>query len=350
MLVHFSRRLFENPFVVLTLFPGLLLLVGCGRETPPREVVVYTALDQEFSRPIFDAFTRETNIVVRAKYDTESTKTVGLANAILAEESQPRCDVFWNNEVLHTLRLQQAGVLRPVAPAAAADYPPEAKSPDNLWHGFAARARVLLVNDNLVKQARRPQSIKDIVDPQWYDRVGVAKPLFGTTATHAACLFVAWGEEEATTFFQGVKRNARIMAGNRQVARAVASGELMFGLTDTDDAMLEVESGRPVSIVYPDQGDEAMGVLFIPNTLALIRGGPNPQPAEALIEFLLSPRVEGRLVMGPSAQAPLNRRTTAQARIETPSTIKPMKVDFAQAAAAWPEVSEMLLAEFTAAE
>ncbi|MEX0613127.1 MAG: iron transporter, partial [Pirellulales bacterium] len=72
--------------------------VGCGKDDP-LEVVVYTALDQDFSEPIFDDFARETGIVVRPKFDTESTKTVGLAQAILAERERPRCDVFWNNEI-----------------------------------------------------------------------------------------------------------------------------------------------------------------------------------------------------------------------------------------------------------
>ena len=80
------------------------LLVFTGRE-----VVVYTALDSEFSQPIFDDFTAATGIAVRPKFDTESTKTVGLTEAILAERNRPRCDVFWNNEILNTLRLQRQG-------------------------------------------------------------------------------------------------------------------------------------------------------------------------------------------------------------------------------------------------
>ena len=74
-------------------------LAGCLRPNP-NEVVVYTALDREFSEPIFAEFTKETGIRVLAKYDAESTKTVGLTNAIIAEAARPRCDVFWNNEII----------------------------------------------------------------------------------------------------------------------------------------------------------------------------------------------------------------------------------------------------------
>lgn len=345
--VSFSLGLRFSMVVVAML---ALQMGGCGSSDPKTpEVVVYAALDEEFSRPIFAAFTRQTGIEVKAKYDTESTKTVNLANAIIAERDRPRCDLFWNNEALHTIRLQQLGLLASRRLDSDADFPPDSQDPDGAWRGFAARARVLLVNTNLVKEARRPKSIKDIVDPLWYDRVGIAKPLFGTTATHAACLFVAWGEGDAKDFFEGVKRNARIMSGNRQVARAVASGELMFGLTDTDDAMLEVEAGQPVAIVYPDQGPDDLGALFIPNTLALLANSPNPEPARRLLEYLLSPEVEGRLVMGPSAQIPLNRNTAERPRVEGPGDVKAMEVDFAKAAEVWQTTSAFLHEVFTAA-
>ena len=285
----------------------LISVIGCGGETKPPEVVVYTALDQEFSEPIFDGFTKETGIVVRSKFDTESTKTVGLAQAIIAERERPRCDLFWNNEILNTLRLERQGLLRPYQSPQASAYPASARSPDGMWYGFAARARILIVNTNQVAEERRPKSIRDLTDPQWYERCGIAKPLFGTTATHAVCLFAAWGDEEAKEFFDGVKRNARIMSGNKQVAEAVAAGTLAFGLTDTDDALVELERGMPVTIIYPDQADEQVGTLFIPNTLALIKDSPHPQEAEKLLDYLLSGDVERQLADGPSGQIPLAR-------------------------------------------
>ena len=323
-------------------------LAGCREEVPP-EVVVYTALDQEFSQPILDGFTAATGIVVRSKYDTESTKTVGLAQAILAERERPRCDLFWNNEILNTLRLEREGLLRPYASPIAEGFPASVRSPQNTWYGIAARARVLIVNTNQVAEARRPKSIRDLLDPQWYDRVAIAKPLFGTTATHATCLFTAWGDDRAQEFFRAVKRNATIMAGNKQVARAVANGQLAFGLTDTDDALIEVAAGMPVTIIYPDQGEGELGTLFIPNTLALVAKSPNAEAAEQLVDYLLSADVERRLADGPSAQIPLRTGVPASDRVMTPQQVRAMEVDWAAAADRWETVAQFLQAEFAAA-
>ncbi len=337
-------------FYVLLTFPIIPGLAGCHKEQSPEVVVVYTALDQEFSQPIFDDFASKTGIVVKAKYDAESTKTVGLTQAILAERERPRCDLFWNNEIINTHRLESAGLLRPFVSPAAAPYPAAARSPKGLWYGFAARARVLIVNTNKVAEERWPKSIRDLLDPQWGERCGIAKPLFGTTATQAACLFAAWGDEEAKDFFRGVKRNARIMSGNRQVAEAVGGNSLAFGLTDTDDAINEVEKGMPVVIIYPDQRPDEIGTLFIPNTLSLIKDSPHPKEAEKLLDYLLSAEVERKLAVGPSAQIPLQSGVPASERVKTPAQVKAMEVDWSAAAAKWDEVSHFLQTEFTGAD
>jgi iron(III) transport system substrate-binding protein len=327
----------------------LLASAGCRRASGP-EVVVYTALDSEFSQPILRAFEKETKIAALPKFDIESTKTVGLTEAIIAESKRPRCDVFWNNEILHTLRLEQLGLLEPYEPPNATDFPAMYRSPAGLWHGFAARARILIVNTSRVKEDDRPTSIKDLIDPQWRGQVGIAKPLFGTTATHAACLFATWGDEPAKQFFDALADNAQIMAGNKHVAEAVAAGQLAFGLTDTDDAMVEIEKGMPVEIIYPDQQADGLGTLFIPNTVAILKGAPHPVEARRLVEYVLSPAVEDALAHGPSAQIPLNSKVRTKPRVETPQTVRTMQVDFNKAGRLWPEVTKYLRDKFTGAK
>ncbi len=339
----------------IVLFGSVLMIVGIliapfFSTLGPQSVVVYTALDQEFSRPVFEEFTRQTGITVLAKYDTESTKTVGLTQALFAERERPRCDMFWNNEIVNTLRLDQADMLTNFESAVANNYPQQYRSPLGHWYGFAARARVLIVNTDLVSATNEPDSILDLTDARWKDRVAIAKPLAGTTASHAACLFAVWGDAQAQAFFRAVKANVRIMSGNKQVALAVARGELAFGLTDTDDAIIELEKGWPVKIVYPDQGQGQLGTLFIPNTVALIQGSPNPQPARKLAEFLLSSQVESMLAAGPSAQIPLNPAVETSSRVESPTTVRAMTVDFEVAAKQWGKVAKYLQKEFATAE
>ena len=313
---------------------GLALVPGHGcRKAEYPVVVVYTALDRAFSEPILNEFENRTGIKVLAKYDTEATKTVGLVNAVRAEKDRPRCDVFWNNEIVNTIRLKDEGLLQQYRPKAAEAFPSVFKDPDGYWSGFAARARVLLVNTDIVKSGEEPDSVYSLADPKWKGKTGIAKPLLGTTATHASCLFVKLGEEKARAFFQSLKDNdVQIQSGNKSAALNVSAGRLAFGLTDTDDAIIEVEDGQPVKIVYPDSGVDRLGVLFIPNTLSLVRNAPNPEAGKKLIEYLLSPEVEAALARATSAQIPLNPAVKAKVRVKTPAEVNAMQVDFTQAA------------------
>ena len=310
-------------FVRLPIRPALLLtttltLAGCGGGGP--RVVVYTSLDREFSKPVLDAYQAGSKVHVEALYDVESTKTVGLTQRIIAESGRdPQCDLFWNNEILQTLRLKRKGLLQPFHPPHASEYPEVFRARDGTWYGFAARARILIVNTGVVAESDRPTGIRDLIDPRWKGKIGLAKPLFGTTATHAACLFATWGDDRAKAFFGALKANdARTLSGNKQVAVAVGKGELAFGLTDTDDAMEEVAAGNPVVIVYPDREPGGLGTLFIPNTLSIPKGALRPRAAEVLADHLLSHEVEDALAEGPSAQIPLNRRTRGEGQGRDP--------------------------------
>ena len=68
-------------FCVLACLP--LLPSGCGGPEPP-VVVVYTSQDEVFAEPTSGEFQSRTGIRVRPVYDSESVKTVGLVNRLLA--------------------------------------------------------------------------------------------------------------------------------------------------------------------------------------------------------------------------------------------------------------------------
>jgi iron(III) transport system substrate-binding protein len=335
----------------LAVLAGAVLPCGCERqgEAEKATVVVYTALDRQFSEPILAEFTAKTGIKVDAVYDTEATKTVGLVNRIRAEAGRPRCDVFWNNEILNTLRLKEEGLLQPCQPEQARHYAAEYRDPEGYWYGFAARARVIIVNTDLVVPADRPSMITDLANPRWCGQVGIAKPLFGTTASHVACLFATMGDKGAKALLSTLRANdVQVVAGNKTCAEMVAAGRLAFGLTDTDDAIIELDAGRPVAMVYPDAGKGQMGTLLLPNTLALVKGCRNPQGGARLIDYLLSPEVEDGLAVGPSAQIPLHAESKAHSRAGRLSDIRPMRVDFAAAAQAFERAAKYIEKEFLA--
>lgn len=315
----------------------LVLVSGCVPRSE-RDVVVYSALDEDFAFPILNAFERSVDhdIGVVGKFDVESTKTVGLVSQIMAEAQQPRCDVFWNNEIMHTVRLQKQGLLAPHRWQVPNDWPAEMIASDGTWCGFAARARVLLVNtEKLPDQADWPSSVSELLDPKWDDNCAMARPLFGTTATHWAVLRETLGRDQAISQLESIADNALILSGNKQVAQAVSAGRVAWGLTDTDDAFIEKELGYAVDIVFPDQQPSQPGTLRIPNTLAILKNAPHPVAAGRLVDYLVTPQTEDRLAMGRSSQLPISRESKFPPPVMPDHPVRWMQVDFEAAADGW---------------
>jgi len=306
-----------------------ILLSACNNISErPQVVVVYTSVDQPFSEPILKAFQEQSGINVQAIYDVEAAKTSGLVNRLLAEKDRPKADVFWNSEIIQTIRLQEADVLQPYISSEARDIPEVFRHPAGYWSGNAVRARVILVNTDLVEDVEEIDSMEDLIDPRWSgEMIGIAYPLFGTTATHAAALYAELGREDARAYFEElVDHGVQVVDGNSVVRDMVANGSLAFGFTDTDDACGALIKGAPVAIIFPDQND--LGTLVIPSTVALIHGAPNPDQGKALIDFLLSTETEQDLIDSDFSHIPLHADIRVSSSCISDLEIHAMDVDF----------------------
>jgi iron(III) transport system substrate-binding protein len=71
-----------------------------------------------------------------------------------------------------------------------------------------------------------------------------------------------------------------------------------------------------------------MGTLLIPNTVALVKGGPHPEAAKRLIDYLLSREVEAKLAFCPSVQMPLRKGVPTPDNVVTIDQTAHMEVDY----------------------
>jgi iron(III) transport system substrate-binding protein len=313
---------------ILLIAVVLALAPACKRAA--REVVVYTSVDQVFSEPLFKEFERQSGVAVRAVFDTEETKSTGVLNRLIAEAQHPQADVFWANDPVRPFLLVKRGLAEPYISPSAAGIPAAFKAADGTWTDFAARARLFLVNKKRVSAGEMPRSVRDLADPRWKEQTAIANPLFGTTTMHVAALFTTWGEDQARAFLSSLKaNNVRIVSSNGEVKRLVTTGEVAFGLADTDDGFEALKEGAPVYVVYPDQ--EGMGTLVMPTSTVLIKGGPHPEMGRKLVDYLLTPDVERRMADS-AAHMPLRPDVPVPQGVKRVSDIKAMQVDYARVA------------------
>jgi iron(III) transport system substrate-binding protein len=264
--------------------------------------VIYCAHDAVYAEKILRDFEKRTGILLAIRFDTEATKSLGLTELLIREKDAPRCDVFWNNELLGMLDLQQRGLLQPYKGPGYARIPAAFKAADGSWAGFAARLRLVIYNT--AKIGSTPPNLTALLPGSDLTRVAIAKPLYGTTLTHYTLLWHLWGADKLKTWHSdwrvsGVKE----LNGNAAVKDAVADGVCYAGFTDTDDYFEAKDERFPVAMI-PVRLDDGK-TICIPNTVAIIQGARHTRAAQKLVDFLLSEETELALANSKSRQVPL---------------------------------------------
>ena len=264
-------------FPIMALIAAVLFpLLQHGPRRNGTTVVVYCAQDRTYAEPVFKGFEKNTGIKVRAVYDNEAVKTVGLANRLLAESSHPQCDVFWGNEEMRTRQLAAKNLF----------------TETNAWISFGYRSRRIVFNTNKFSAASAPHSLHELTNENWRGKIALAYPQFGTTATYFHALRQLWGEDKWVAWCRALAANKPFLVdGNSAVVKFVGRGEALAGLTDSDDIAAARREGLPVEAL--PISDET---LLIPNTVALIRNAPRPDAGQQLFEYLRTREVIERLI------------------------------------------------------
>lgn len=295
-----QRRLLVIAALMVVLSVAIPLFRGTAGDR--RTVVVYCAHDAMFADDIIRRFEKTSGIRVDVRYDEETNKSLGLTNLLIAERDAPRCDVFWNNQTLGTVRLKTLGLLSPLSEAAVRRIPEGFRDPDHHWCGFAARLRVYVINTDRMKA--NPEKIEAALQGESLRNAAIAVPLFGTTFTHYAVIAGESGLEGLRVWHQSLRdRGIHEVRGNGAVKDLVAEGACDFGFTDTDDVFVALDSGKPVAML-PVRLPSGQ-TICIPNTVAVIRDCQHPREAEEFAAFLLSEEVEIALANSASRQIPL---------------------------------------------
>jgi len=290
------------------LFVFLLII----RQETAGPLVVYCAHDAQYAGEILKEFEQRSGIPVAVRYDTAPPQ---LTELIIREKDAPRGDVFWNNEPLGMLDLQERRLLQPYRGPGHARIPAAYKAADGSWTGFAARARVIIANT--AKIGTTPPNLDSLLPGSDRSQIAIAQPLSGTTLTHYTVLWQLWGGERVKVWHREWREGGiRECHGNAAVKDLVAGGACVAGFTDTGEFFAAKDAGQPVAM-HPVRAEGAQTIV-IPNTVAILRGARREFEAQKLVDFLLSEETEIALARSKARQIPLGevpeRRLPAEVR------------------------------------
>ncbi len=281
--------LVRTPVRVITLLVlvGDAALAGCGSDDGAAgggTVTIYSGRTQNLIEPILDRFAEETGITVEVRYGD----TADLALLIGEEGDQSPADVFLSQSPGAVGYLDQQGLLGPL-PDDVLDRVAEGfHAEDGNWVGFSGRKRVLVYNPEIIDPAELPDTVLDLVQPEWKGRIGVA-PSNASFQDFVSAMRIKLGDDATAAWLRGHRRQRRLHV-RRTTTRswrpsAAARSTSASSTTTTCTRRWPRIPSSPASTTTSRIDD--IGSLVIVTGAAMIESTDSEDEAVELIRFLL---------------------------------------------------------------
>jgi iron(III) transport system substrate-binding protein len=266
---------------VLAAVPAVLA-AGCGGDRDA--LTIYSGRGENLVGPLLEQFADETGIAIDVRYGDSAD----LALLIGEEGDRSPADVFLSQSPGTVGYLAERGLLAELDPELRRRVDAVFESERGLWIGLTARRRVLVYNEEIVSEDELPDSVFDVVEPQYRGRVGVA-PENASFQDFVSAMRQVEGDERTEEWLRRLADNdAPTYANNNAIVEAVGRGEIPMGLVNHyyNYRFLEEDPGLPSrNYVFPD-GD--LGSMLLASTVSELAASDRRDEAERFIEFLLS--------------------------------------------------------------
>ena len=207
---------------------GIFTLGACASPSPTdsaESITIYSGRSEELIADLLTTFTEETGIEVEVRYGDSAE----LAAQILEEGQNIRADVYFGQDAGALGALAKEGVTKTLPSDITDLVATEYKSVNGQWVGVSGRGRVFVYDPDKVSQA--PGSYKDLMDPSWKGRIGIA-PTNASFQTFITAIRVLEGEQAAIDFLNAMKQNGVLFEKNSIIMQAVQDGVVDAGLVN----------------------------------------------------------------------------------------------------------------------
>ena len=246
----------------------LLALTGCAGRNLGRPadlktdeaLVIYCPHPLDFINPVVSEFEERTGISVQVQ-----TGGTGELLEMVAEQKQPRCDIFWGGSLSTTIERRE--LFAPYISENESVVRPEFCNVEGNMTRFTDVPSVLMVNTNLIGGI----SIKgygDLLQPELKGRIAMANgdPEMGWDYVRAFC----------------ENLDGNLLESSSAVYKGVAEGRYTVGLTFEEGAAHYVAGeNSAVKLVYMEEG-----VISKPDVVCIAVGAEHMAEARAFVDFV----------------------------------------------------------------
>lgn len=305
----------------LAALASLSLLAGY---VSAESVTVYTARNDQLVRPLFDAFTKETGIEVKALTDKEGP----LLEKLKAEGTNTPADVLLTVDAGNLWAAANAGLLKPVQSATlAANIPPHLRDPGNMWFGLSVRARTIFYNKIKLKPSDL-STYEDLANPKWKGKLCLRTSKKVYNQSLVGMLMEEHGEAKTEQIVKGWVANLATdpLPDDTKLLEAIAAGQCDVGIANTYyfGRLIEQKKNLPVGLFWANQ--QAGGVHVNISGAGVTRHAKNEKAAIRLIEWMSSDKAQN-LVADINLEYPANPKVKADPLVASWGTFKQNQIN-----------------------
>lgn len=270
----------------------VLATTDTGPAAAADEVNVYSYRQPHLTKPLFDAFTKQSGIRVNVIFAKK-----GLIERMAAEGRNSPADVLLTTDIGRLTGAVEKGVSQPVtSDLLKSNIPAAYRDPNNQWFGLTTRARVVYASVERVQQ--NAITYEELAEPKWKGKICVRSGHHVYNVALIAAMIGHYGPEKAENWLKGVKANlARKPAGNdRAQVKGVYSGACDLAIGNTYYmAKMQLNEKKPeqkkwaasVRILFPTfAGAKPGGTHVNLSGMVLAKHAPNKVNGIKLMEFL----------------------------------------------------------------
>lgn len=301
---------------------ALALMLSATAVSAQTTLTLYTSQSPEIAQQTVDAFmAKHPDITV----EWMRNGTSQLMNILTAEQQAGgiKADVLLVADSINLGTLKQQGLLLPWPDAPVKDIDPLMYDADKTFFGTKISSTGIVYNTQI---AAPVTGWADLFQDANAGQIVAPSPLYsGAALVHMHSLLQdtsqGWGYYERLNALGVVPEG-----GNGPVLKAVAGGQMKYGVNIDADVLRAKKAGSPVEFVYPTEG-----ATFFTEPVAIIAGTNQVEAAQTFVSFVLSE--DGQKLAAEQGYMPIDPRVASPEGMPALAEIKLLPLDADRAVA-----------------
>jgi iron(III) transport system substrate-binding protein len=330
--IIFSQEEIMKKFNLVPLLLAALLTLVATASAFAKELVVYSARNEQLIKPLFDAYTKETGVPFKFITDKEGP----LLERLKAEGANTPADLLITVDAGNLWAAANEGLLQPVqSKVLEQNVPPFLRDAGSQWFGLSLRARTIVYSPQRVKPEQL-STYEALGEPQWKGKLLLRTSKKVYNQSLVAMMIAEHGEAKSEQIVRSWIANlaAPPTSNDNAVMEAIAAGQGDVGIVNTYyfGRLLQEkpELKGKLALFWPNQTVEKSGVHVNVSGAGVTKHAKNKAEAVKFLEWLSSEKAQN-IFADANLEYPVNPKVKAHADVAAWGEFKKSPFNLTQA-------------------